>query len=303
MPLQRMPAAELALRVGSDIEWPDHPIGTLDPSYYLRSPDMAIVEAQLPASLYYESPQDLFDFRKDFGLLRMPFPRMWFEWTLPDTFRAGSETISFEHAAGARIAVLLDEVPAMHGVPSSVTRPIPEHFNRIDVRVYARYPQRPGSLTLLPVMRSIFVDEGRYITSINMNVEPHRSSPTEHEPHPTRFYPAFLALSLMNCKNVTTERAGMIVHRGPKPRGRHRREVARLDFHTIVLPGMSGARPGTAEYDEAMSRHRVRGHFKTYTEESPLFGKNVGTYWWGWQVRGDVSAGITTTDYRIEQSR
>jgi hypothetical protein len=25
----------------------------------------------------------------------------------------------------------------------------------------------------------------------------------------------------------------------------------------------------------------VDGHFKTFTAEAPLFGKHVGTYWWG----------------------
>ncbi len=28
-------------------------------------------------------------------------------------------------------------------------------------------------------------------------------------------------------------------------------------------------------------------------------GRHVGTYWWGWQVRGNPNNGVTITDYRV----
>ena len=45
--------------------------------------------------------------------------------------------------------------------------------------------------------------------------------------------------------------------------------------------------------------HTVRGHFKTYTEENPHLGKNVGTYWWSTQVRGDRAKGEIKHIYRV----
>src|SRR5262249_41550931 len=46
--------------------------------------------------------------------------------------------------------------------------------------------------------------------------------------------------------------------------------------------------------------HICRGHFKTFAEEAPLFGKHTGTYWWADYVRGDAQQGIVTKDYRIK---
>jgi hypothetical protein len=45
--------------------------------------------------------------------------------------------------------------------------------------------------------------------------------------------------------------------------------------------------------------HICRGHFKTYTEDAPLFGKRVGTYWWESRVRGTADEGVIQKDYRV----
>src|SRR5205823_1725124 len=49
----------------------------------------------------------------------------------------------------------------------------------------------------------------------------------------------------------------------------------------------------------AHALHICRGHFKNYTEDAPLFGKRVGTYWWGAQVRGKAEEGVVEKDYRV----
>lgn len=46
--------------------------------------------------------------------------------------------------------------------------------------------------------------------------------------------------------------------------------------------------------------HMMRGHFKTYTPEAPLFGKRVGTWWWQPGLRGNVEKGIVLKDYAVE---
>lgn len=43
--------------------------------------------------------------------------------------------------------------------------------------------------------------------------------------------------------------------------------------------------------------HLCRGHFATYTEEKPLFGKHIGTYWVPAHVRGRNKKGIVLKDY------
>ncbi|HET6241541.1 MAG TPA: hypothetical protein VFD99_06080 [Arthrobacter sp.] len=57
---------------------------------------------------------------------------------------------------------------------------------------------------------------------------------------------------------------------------------------------------GESAGDATGRRHLARGHFKTFTEDAPLLGKHVGTYWWGWQVRGQGDAGIIEKTYTLK---
>lgn len=109
-----------------------------------------------------------------------------------------------------------------------------------------------------------------------------------------------MAVSLMNCKNVAVEDAGRL-HVKRSKRDKRSGKSANLRFSTIVLPGMTTGRTAAerAANQDMMARHRVRGHFKTFTEDAPLFGKVVGTFWWGWQVRGNAKNGVVVSDYKI----
>lgn len=109
---------------------------------------------------------------------------------------------------------------------------------------------------------------------------------------------SLVAVGLMNCKNVRTER---IERPALQPKKARRKRPAKLDYHTIVLPNSASSGVsygGSAE----LPRHMVRGHFKTYTDESPLMGRHTGTYWWGHHVRGEARNGITVTDYKVKET-
>lgn len=41
----------------------------------------------------------------------------------------------------------------------------------------------------------------------------------------------------------------------------------------------------------------------TFTEDAPLLGKHVETYWWGWQVRGHEGTGFIEKTYALKPSR
>jgi hypothetical protein len=47
--------------------------------------------------------------------------------------------------------------------------------------------------------------------------------------------------------------------------------------------------------------HQVRGHYKTYTQEAPLFGKITGRFFWSEQFRGQQSEGVIKHRYEINQ--
>jgi hypothetical protein len=46
--------------------------------------------------------------------------------------------------------------------------------------------------------------------------------------------------------------------------------------------------------------HFVRGHFATYTEDAPLFGKVTGTFWKPAHTRGSLEYGEIVKDYNVE---
>ena len=45
--------------------------------------------------------------------------------------------------------------------------------------------------------------------------------------------------------------------------------------------------------------HIFRGHFKTYSEDRPLFGKVAGTFWWEGSVRGSLAKGKVDKEYQV----
>ena len=49
--------------------------------------------------------------------------------------------------------------------------------------------------------------------------------------------------------------------------------------------------------------HLCMGHFKTYTEQNPLFGKIVGKYFWNPHLRGNKKLGMIVKDYNIKTVR
>jgi hypothetical protein len=49
--------------------------------------------------------------------------------------------------------------------------------------------------------------------------------------------------------------------------------------------------------------HICRGHFKTFTDEAPLFGKHTGQYWWPQHVRGHAGEGMVIKGYAVELGR
>ncbi|MHA7297715.1 hypothetical protein [Pseudarthrobacter sp. MDT3-1] len=107
----------------------------------------------------------------------------------------------------------------------------------------------------------------------------------------------FFTLALMNCRNVSVRERGSRNAKGPTRTGDA--------FHEVVIDGSARGSAGAVgeSGDSAGRRHLARGHFKTFTEDAPLLGKHVGTYWWGWQVRGQESSGSIEKTYSLKAGR
>lgn len=113
-------------------------------------------------------------------------------------------------------------------------------------------------------------------------------------------FPAIFGLSLINCKNVDIRPVDP-----PEPLSR---KHSRKHGHPLTRYYVLDIQPMRRILDtegEAQTKglthalHICRGHFKTFTEDAPLFGKRTGTYWWQPQLRGKTEHGVVEKDYRL----
>lgn len=116
-------------------------------------------------------------------------------------------------------------------------------------------------------------------------------------------FPCMLAISLMHCKNVTTEevapppalaKAYLKRHPGAPPMVTYR-TINITPMQKVIRQAQADAPKGTTVHP----LHIIRGHFKTF-DDRPLFGRHTGTYWWSPAVRGNVAAGEVKKDYRVQ---
>jgi hypothetical protein len=112
--------------------------------------------------------------------------------------------------------------------------------------------------------------------------------------------PALLTISFMHCRNVdvrAVDPPAKLSRKAERRRGRplSRYYVLEIEPMRRILEREGGA--GTQGLRRAL--HICRGHFKSYTDTAPLFGKLTGTYWWESFARGSPEAGHVEKDYRI----
>lgn len=113
--------------------------------------------------------------------------------------------------------------------------------------------------------------------------------------------PLLATIAFMNCANVARD----VVDPPPRLSKRHaeRHGQPLLRYHVIRVVEKVGIRDrGSSDATgQQKALHICRGHFATYTAESPLFGHFVGTVWKPAHVRGSADSGIVVSDYRVGQ--
>ena len=110
-----------------------------------------------------------------------------------------------------------------------------------------------------------------------------------------------VSIALLNTKNIATQEHFPPVKLNKKriKKGKH----PLFTYHTLLLqlPGKQNkSNHPHGQGDNTTRLHLCRGHFKTYTEKSPLLGKFTGRYWWQPQARGNKEAGIIKKDYAVK---
>ncbi len=252
-----------------------------------------LVRADNVAEWFFQDSKDEWLFQSDFGALRLPFDIMWVEWNEPEKMRMDGRWLDSEMKSGG--ALLEDRT-----TPETLAYCETPGASRVVSVIAAQVFRDTGEILWYPNRGLLFTDDnGKYIEVRSMaNAE--RKSPIDLNSIWLAVKPAFLAVSLMNCKNVTVDTRRTPVSKVSKPK--RRRPDPRLEYHTIVLPErrQAGVRGMADAAGSVRPFHQVRGHFATYTAEAPLFGKHTGTYWKPWHTRGDMSAGEIRSDYEVK---
>lgn len=282
-------------------------------------------DVQVSSDLYWLGRQDFYHLEKDFGPLRPPYPAMWMEWRIPAVPLVNGQPHPESYFAGRRMAALVAESPVFTraeireqiaqqrkgGRPEfySTVRHIPERGVGVTVIQFIEGNSGLPECISMPINILLDAETGRYVPGSKLDM-PAKSWTREYldgSDERIKLIQAIdqnvplLALTLINCRNVSIADGGQACARTTRDK---RLGVPAVKFKTIVLPGIqrgSSSRVQSMNSD-VMALHRVRGHFKTYTTDAPLMGKHVGTYWWGWQVRGNKENGVVVSDYKLGEA-
>lgn len=210
-----------------------------------------------------------------------PYATMWFEWQFTDGNDYGALVVS-ERLVGDGWAVVIFPALVVEQTPAEI--PLGFRF-KLDSSGRSATPDRGLEVN----------------TGVGTNGTMIGNEAKAEALLPLILPPIIFALTLLHCKNVNpVEMGGPSMQRG----GQSSRSQLRR-HHVLQVRPMGGGKqvrsigqPPSAESTKT-SLHFVRGHFKTYTDDAPLFGRLTGSYWWESHARGDVSVGIVTKDYSV----
>lgn len=114
----------------------------------------------------------------------------------------------------------------------------------------------------------------------------------------------WLVLSFMHCKNV--RRIECTEAAGPEDKWLRRKKLPRLVYHQLDIGPMREVLTTEGQMESVglkRALHICRGHFATYSDERPLFGKYTGQFWKPSHVRGAAEFGIVQKDYNVHPNR
>ncbi len=104
-------------------------------------------------------------------------------------------------------------------------------------------------------------------------------------------------LMILNCQNVVTETVSTLKMKNGKKRIPKHKGITYKTLKFKLPKSSKQYESDSGNYMTTMPLHLHSGHFKTYTEERPLFGKIIGRWWWHSHVRGNKKNGEVKKDY------
>lgn len=277
--------------------------------------------SEIARMLIQDQGQDQYPFRESFPKMLTPWPFVFYEYAIPAYMTIGSDRQRIPFSG--QIGLLMHTSPANAGtikaleatiqaqnssikLPPSFWACVPEakylvaasqfHFkNRVLETPAWDIPLLIG-IMLLDAAGDFIDDSFFRLTSF-----PGMAAQRILVSHDLFFYPALMASSLLNCKNVST-----VDHVTPEKVARSRIKKGKppgVTYKTlaVTVPGSkTPVRLGSAPSGIKRGEHIVRGHFATYGEHNKLFGRLTGTFYHPMHVRGRNKERKIVKDYRLK---
>lgn len=236
----------------------------------------------------------------DIGPAFLPFDRCWFEWVSPMTNDRESPMLGEAVDAGVIEKELRDGRSYLGSLFAIGTTSVESGSTQIAWRTGC--VGRSGRIQLRPVIWIDTLNDSGTITESTPLVYGSTDAVVElvFELYgfETRYatWVARLSAAFSNLRNADVE---LEPERTVTKRERKLLNDRKLRrFRIIHIPGTNRG-GGTSGGTRDTPAHLVRGHFKTYTPDRPLFGQHVGTYWWSWHGRGDEAHGSVDHKYVV----
>lgn len=240
----------------------------------------------------------------DFTSLLLPWNRAWFDYDVPRTMTPDLTAIGFDvrmYEAPDVPTTFFDSGIADDNIPKALEEKEAGGYI-IELAMYLEI----GSRVLQEYAQAaIWVKETGEMQSPRNIVRFSDKQTDEYESlmHLFRHFvnPLLFSICLINCRNIelVDKRYSRQVMRQATRKGKELIKYKEL----IIEPFKKQVRAEATETRESeihRALHICRGHFATYSEERPLFGKYSGTFWKPMHVRGSKEYGEIIKDYRIK---
>lgn len=120
--------------------------------------------------------------------------------------------------------------------------------------------------------------------------------------------PAFMALSFLHARDTRVidtadEQEAQARAKKKGKRIRHPKPRPRYHYKRLLIKSIQTAYENRHQFSRTNRPprlHQVRGQFRTYTQEAPLFGHFVGTVWVEPHLRGRADKGVIEKEYEVQ---
>lgn len=179
-----------------------------------------------------------------------------------------------------------------------MSKALPADFYSVLLTLWATNSRKLIACHLGSVI-AILDDNRRYRCAFPMLGSTFHLHHTEQKEHLNWYLFALFVFQFMSCKNVITRTEEP--YRPQMPRGL-RNKSPKIKYHTLAISNTLVKRDGHEGTGEqpGVSKHVCRGNFAHYTEDKPLFGKYVGTFWRPMHIKGSAKHGIVGKDYTMQ---